>query len=284
MIEREAPRYLAACMTYKDHASYLREWVEFHLLVGIERFYLYDNGSSDDHEEVLAPYVEEGIVALHDWPGVTQRHAALNHCVETYRDEARWIAFFDIDEFLFSPEGTPVPEILRDFEPWPGVGVNQMLFGTSGHVTRPEGLDIENYLYRGKGKSNKWIKSIVDPKRTIRCVGGHNFLYQSGHAVDLHKQPIDGWESETYIDSPLRLNHYYTKSLEEVQAKFATPRPDTGELRPPLDLEKMAKVEARYVRDETILMYLPQLKAALRRRERKEHEDVRSAEGLGTDE
>ena len=46
----------------------------------------------------------------------------------------------------------------------------------------------------------------------------------------------------------------------------------------------MAKVEACYVRDETILMYLPQLKAALRRRERKEHEDVRSAEGLGTDE
>ena len=82
----------------------------------------------------------------------------------------------------------------------------------------------------------------------------------------------------------LRLNHYYTKSLEEVQVKFATPRPDTGELRRPLELEKMAKVEARYVRDETILMYLPQLKAALRRRERKEHEDVRSAEGLGTDE
>jgi hypothetical protein len=256
-------------MTYKDHASYLQEWVEFHMLVGIERFYLYDNGSSDDHEEVLAPYIEEGIVVLHDWPGAQRRHAALNHCVETYRDEARWIAVFDVDEFLFSPEGTPVPEVLREFESWPGVGVNLVLFGTSGHVTRPDGLDIENYLYRATGKGAKWIKSIVDPKRTVRCVGGHNFIYESGHAVDLHKQPIDGWLSETYIDSPLRLNHYYTKSLEELKAKFATPRPDTGELRPPLDLEKMARVEARYARDETILMYLPQLKAALGRRAQK---------------
>ena len=38
------------------------EWIEFHRLVGVERFFLYDNGSTDDHREVLAPYVEEGIV------------------------------------------------------------------------------------------------------------------------------------------------------------------------------------------------------------------------------
>ena len=254
-------------MTYKDHASYLREWVEFHLLVGIERMYLYDNGSSDDHEEVLAPYVEEGTVVLHHWPGLLRRHAALNHCVDTYKQDARWIAMFDVDEFLFSQEGTPVPDVLRDFEEFPGVGINLVLFGTSGHVTRPEGLDIENYLYRGKGKGAKWIKSIIDPSRTIRCVGGHNFVYESGQAVDLHKQPIESWLSETYIDSPLRLNHYYTKSLEELQAKFATPRPDNGELRPPVDLEKLARQEARHIRDEAILMYLPQLKAALARRD-----------------
>src|SRR4051812_28855758 len=118
-------------MTYKDHASYLREWVEFHLLVGFERLYLYDNGSSDDHEEVLAPYVEEGTVVLHDWPGALRRHAALDHCVDNYKEDTRWIAMFDVDEFLFSPEGTPVPDILRDFEDFPGVGLNVVLYGTS---------------------------------------------------------------------------------------------------------------------------------------------------------
>ena len=60
--------YLSICAIYRDEAPYLREWIEFHRLVGVERFFLYNNGSEDDHLEVLAPYVEDGIVVLHDWP------------------------------------------------------------------------------------------------------------------------------------------------------------------------------------------------------------------------
>ena len=69
-------------------------------------------------------------------------------CLHRHRDDARWIAFIDIDEFLFSPRGRPVPDILADYEEFPAVGVNQALFGTGGHVERPDGLVIESYLYR----------------------------------------------------------------------------------------------------------------------------------------
>jgi GT2 family glycosyltransferase len=51
-----------------DEARDLREWIEFHRLQGVERFYLYDNGSTDDTEEVVRPYVEEGIAELVPWP------------------------------------------------------------------------------------------------------------------------------------------------------------------------------------------------------------------------
>ena len=61
--------YLAIGMIYRNEAPYLAEWLEFHRLVGVERFYLYDNESEDDHLEVLAPYIEEGIVEVHEWPG-----------------------------------------------------------------------------------------------------------------------------------------------------------------------------------------------------------------------
>ena len=40
---------------FHDEASYLREWIEFHRLVGVERFFLYDHESVDDSREVLAP-------------------------------------------------------------------------------------------------------------------------------------------------------------------------------------------------------------------------------------
>ena len=59
LADMEQP-YLAACTIYRDAASYLAEWIEFHRLVGVERFFLYDNGSVDDHREVLAPYVDAG--------------------------------------------------------------------------------------------------------------------------------------------------------------------------------------------------------------------------------
>jgi hypothetical protein len=38
--------YLAACTIYRDDAAYLTEWIEFHLLMGVERFFLYDEGST----------------------------------------------------------------------------------------------------------------------------------------------------------------------------------------------------------------------------------------------
>jgi hypothetical protein len=254
-------------MMYSNHAHYLREWIEFHRLIGVEKFFLYDNGSSDDHLEVIEPYLEEGAVVLHDWPGVAQQHGAYDDCLQTHAADARWIAFIDVDEFLFNPRGKAVPDVLREFESWPGVGVNEAMFGTSGHVTRPEGLVIENYLWRTTDPSHVWIKSIVDPSRTLFAHGAHHFEYRSGHAVDTRKRPITGWCTESYVQARLRLNHYFTKSLEELQAKFARPRADTGELRPPLDLRKLRRIESRYSRDETILMYLPRLEAAVRARE-----------------
>lgn len=267
MSSPEPPLYLTACMTYSNHASYLEEWVEFHRLVGIERFFLYDNGSTDDHREVLARYVEEGIVVLHEWPGSNRRYAALDHCVSTYRDEARWIAFFDVDEFLFSPSGKPVPEMLRDYEPWPALGVNSAVFLTSGHKTRPPGLVIENYLLRRQLRTRA-IKSIVDPRRTVRCVGGHNFVYSSGHAVDVIKRPVHGSGTDRYVpesEQILRINHYFTKSEEELRDKWLAPRPDTKALRNPAALEEVLSRQADIL-DEKILMYLPALKEALGRR------------------
>ena len=86
--------YLSICAVYRDEAPYLAEWIEFHRLVGFERFYLYDNGSSDWHREVLDPYVDEGIVLVHDWPEPLLpdgQRKAYNHCFEHHGDETRWI-------------------------------------------------------------------------------------------------------------------------------------------------------------------------------------------------
>lgn len=268
--------YLALATAYRDDAHYLREWLEFHRLVGVERFFLYDNGSTDDHREVLAPYVEEGLAVVHDWPmpviGDTGRPTGLirafDDCVERHRDDARWIGFIDVDEFLFSPPGVPVSELLRHYEEAPGVVVHRAEFGTSGHRTRPPGLVTESYLHRSAHRpdSRAYYKSIVDPSRVVRCVSVHHFDYRDGLAVDEHGRPMrTGIRAEkTFVSfSRLRINHYRTKSEEELRRKWAM-WADTGKSQTDEPPRSRVEMSSLHVEDETITAYVPALREALR--------------------
>lgn len=284
---------LMACTIYRDDAEYLAEWVEFHRLVGIEHFVLYDNGSTDDHREVLAPYVQEGVATLHDWPQPFLGHqgrpramlTAFEHCVGAHGD-ARWIAFLDVDEFLFAPDGTPLPEVLRGYEGHPGVTVSRAEFGPSGHVTRPDGLVIESYLQRRPVRPDDEApyKSIVDPRRVARCLTAHSFVYRDGMAVDENGREIDirrrttrkpvSWER-------LRVHHYWSRSEEERIRKAQRWR-EAGSTRrvpsapvagpraghPRLLARSQATDRAHPVTDESLLRYVPAVRQAVAQRER----------------
>src|SRR5262249_59468593 len=115
------PIGLAICAIFRDEARYLAEWVSFHRIQGVERFYLYDNRSTDDWRSQLAPEIAAGGVEVQDWPLVPGQGPAATDCIGRHRSGTRWIAFIDIDEFLFSPTGRPLPEVLRRFRSHPHV-------------------------------------------------------------------------------------------------------------------------------------------------------------------
>ena len=66
----EAPpayRYNLAMVTVlQNEAPFLPEWLEYHALytVGVEHFYLYDDGSTDELAATLAPYLAAGLATL----------------------------------------------------------------------------------------------------------------------------------------------------------------------------------------------------------------------------
>jgi hypothetical protein len=255
--------YLSVCAIYRDEASYLREWIEFHRLVGVERFFLYDNRSVDHHLHVLSPYVEEGIVVLRGWPMPQGQLPAYEHCVREHGGESRWIAFIDLDEFLFSPTGRPLPELLVEYEKWPAVGANWAVFGPSGHVRRPRGLVIENYVERLDVAANKTIKSIVDPSRVTRFLGVHRFGYDRLGTVDENHYPIFGGQTKSVSFARLRINHYFTKSVEEYRESSNRKRPDPAMVEREFDPGRLSRWEDVAERDEAILQYLPALRRAL---------------------
>jgi Glycosyltransferase family 92 len=249
--------YLAVQAMFLNEARYLREWIEFHRLVGVERFFLYDHESTDSGRDVLAPYVEEGIVVVHDWPVHPGLLEANQDCIERHRADARWIAFMDIDEFLFSPTGAPVPDVLHRFDHLAGLGIPWALFGPSGHKTRPPGLVIESYTVRtSRPRRARWFKSMVDPTKVFRARGPHVF----GYTHDRDLEPVPAFAPFEL----LRINHYWTKSEEEFAEKLARPWAHTGKPHnsPPERAETLTG-GGFAVTDEAILQYLPALRDAL---------------------
>jgi hypothetical protein len=260
--------YLAVCALYRDDAPYLAEWIEFHRLVGVERFFLYDNGSLDEHRSVLRPDLESGTVILHEWPGSfpEAQMRASEHCIASYRDAARWIAFLDVDEFLFSPASGSLPEALAPYERHPAVGVNWAMYGTSGHREKPEGLVTESYLDRtDSAHQNRRFKSIVDPARVAGTRPNvHRFELTEGQLVDELERPIHGARTETVSFERLRINHYWTKSEQEARRKYELWQQSTNP-------RAWATVEKAFsymneVRDDVILRHVPELRRALDRR------------------
>jgi hypothetical protein len=267
--------YLSICSMYRNEARYLTEWIEFHRLVGVERFFLLDNESDDESLEVLAPYIAEGIVVRYQQPGSARGQAELDeikmpgfqHCIDTHGAEVRWMAFIDTDEYLFSPTGRPVPELLAAHERWPAVAVNSVFIGASGHVTRPDGLVLENYTKTLEVDSARLVKSIVDPARVTRCVSAHRFEYTHAAAVDENGYPVPVGKSKSLSVERLRLNHYFARSEEDVRAKHVRRVADRGpDSRALPSSDAIQREHASGATDEAAMRYLPALREALARR------------------
>lgn len=98
---------LAVVTILKNEGPYLKEWLDYHLLAGVDHFYLYDNESTDNQTEVVKPYVEAGLVDYFSMPGESMQFAAYNDAIKRFKFHCRYMAFIDADEFVY-PKSTAV--------------------------------------------------------------------------------------------------------------------------------------------------------------------------------
>ncbi|HMP89378.1 MAG TPA: glycosyltransferase family 92 protein [Kiritimatiellia bacterium] len=270
------PYELSVCAIFKNEADYLDEWLAFHTGIGVDHFFLYNDQSVNDYKRVLAPWMKDGKITLVDWPGHGQVKA-YNHCLQSMRNRSRWLAFIDIDEFLFSPAKQDIREALDSFRNESAIFVYWLLFGSSGHKTRPSAPVLEaytrcmdresavrdNFNHRFEGGLEHYVtgwaqdgKSIVNP-RLVRWQNVHQpGELWTGRLVDENRRipARRGATPPTLSISTLRINHYWSKSLEEFAVKIGK-----GDVfdpsRPPRVLEDWLKREAmlNISEDKTIL-------------------------------
>ncbi len=104
--------YLSVCAIAKNEGPYFREWIEWHRALGVEKFFIYDNGSDDNTREVLDEYIKSGVVDYTYFPGYRRQIAAYDDCMERHRFASRWIAFIDLDEFIVPVGDKSIPAFL----------------------------------------------------------------------------------------------------------------------------------------------------------------------------
>ncbi|WP_420317642.1 glycosyltransferase family 92 protein [Ekhidna sp.] len=216
--------FLTFATNFKNENPYLKDWIEYHVKVGVNHFYLYDQDGGEEAQEILRPYEEKGIVTRHPWThldgtrfdGATKwwqrnkNHMGFAHAAKNYRKEFQWLMKIDVDEFLFPIDGsTHLHNWLNtvDVKKIKGIKLPRINFGNNGYDTKPEKSVLEAYIKREENYSDH------------KDLGNGDFLSSNRFAYSAH-----WWHYKWYKFGKMltntdemgwRINHYYTKSLEE---------------------------------------------------------------------
>lgn len=211
---------LAVCTIFKDCSPYLKEWIEFHRLAGVEHFYLYDNSSTDHPRRVLKKYIEKGIVTLVEWPNREEKQwgdqvmawvwttqlPAYDHGCALAMKRAKWLAFIDSDEFLVPMISLNLSDFLAAHEDAPGICLNWAVYGTSDvYEIPPKRLMIELLTKRAKldDPINVHTKSIVRPEQYAGWSWAtHACHYQNGASAYFAPR------------EEARVNHYINRTVK----------------------------------------------------------------------
>ena len=207
---------------FQNEAPYMKEWIEYHLAIGVDHFYLTNNRSEDDYLKVLKPYIDDGIVDLFhldtaptsqkEWIKV-QQTAYLNTGVFA-RGKTKWMAFIDLDEFIFPVKHLNVKNFLEDYDRWPSICINWLEFGTSNiEKLDPHRLMIDQLIMRNN-KGSFFVKNIVK----LDCIKLNISAFNDVHIMPLKKgfYPIsmdgkivrDPCSSAAYAGDIIRIHHY----------------------------------------------------------------------------
>ena len=215
---------LAIVSMFRNEGRFLKEWIEFHKLVGVQHFFLYNNSSTDNYKEILTPYINKGIVELKDWNIFDGFHQQDQE--EAFRDAlkhmigiVKWAAFLDLDEFLYPVYENNLLTFLKDYEDYGGICVNWLFFGTSDIECIPNnGLMIEHLtMCNPNYGSNIHIKSIVRPDRTTSMPSAHYCEYKPPYFnVNADKFQYHGAMFPYAAHDKIRINHYWTRDIKNL--------------------------------------------------------------------
>lgn len=185
---------IALCAIARMENSYITDWLDYHLQLGFDHVFLYDNfhtGESRISEVVdteFGPY--QGKVTIIEVPDrVCCQMAAYNECYASVSKDFDWVCFIDIDEYLTfedRPDGLKcIQDFLQRFDAeTDAVLINWQIFDDNGYIVS-DGRSVQERFRKplpiwfsannmwGKQPENLHVKSILRTNRGFSFLGPH---------------------------------------------------------------------------------------------------------------
>lgn len=188
----------------KNEDSYIDEWVDYHLPLGFDQIFVYENDWRCQNDKVVKI----------QWPGEAMQIPAYNHFIQNYK-EFDWVAFLDVDEFLVLKKHSNVKEFIKDYKDYPSISINWVLFGDGGLEFTGDYSVMKRFTKHQKGV-NVHVKVIVNLHQDIWMESPH---HTNRYATDTNFKIVVGPFNPSGDNCTAQINHYFCKTREEFEQK-----------------------------------------------------------------
>jgi glycosyltransferase involved in cell wall biosynthesis len=219
---------------FKNESHIFTEWIAHYLKQGVDKIFLIDNGSDDNYQLILQPYIDSKKVYLEINPVKHKQKELYNLYFREKVERYEWILICDLDEFVYARKGfSTIKEYLRSLNPQVAqVVIPWKLFGSNGLKMQPESI-IKSFNKRQNCDKiegvqmivNEWNTNYTFAKSIVRTKFLKNFnvhihdvtnpLYISSDSRSDSTHPNNMYTkiSESILeDSCLHMNHYMIQS------------------------------------------------------------------------
>jgi hypothetical protein len=207
------------CIAKKEH-DYIEEFVKYHLALGFEVIFIYDNEDTPTYETMLEKY-KDNVKVIHlpfNNHSKPVQYVALDDFVANYLFKTRitHVAHIDIDEFIALKKHNNICDFIREYivGNCQGIGMNWRFFGSSGRTEKTDEPVTVRFTQCEKN-GNKHIKTLFKKKNFVQYNTCHDVQLSKGFIKSTNGQIINGPFMEDIDFSVIQLNHYKCKTLPE---------------------------------------------------------------------
>lgn len=208
--------FLCVYAIFKNESHIMKEWLDHYITEGVDHFYLIDNGSTDNYEDILKSYSDR-ITLFHDnEKGHKIQGKIYQRNVFTKFKETIWMICVDFDEFMYTKTGTLRSELEKaEYIDVGQIMVPWKMFGSSGHIKQPSSV-IKSFLYRKQLPFHCFgnYKTICRTEAIEEIDGVHWYEHVKDGYRTIKYSEQSSLTEDAQNNLPFQLNHYIVQSWE----------------------------------------------------------------------